>query len=246
MSRAELKYVRVDAIHIDEKYQRKLDLKRIDRLKRAYNRGACKAISLSRRSDGTLWVYDGQHTLALAIAAGETEVAAVIVDGDQQKEARWFLLMNGSGVTKATVRDRHRASVAMGDEVASGVDDLLDRYSVSIAKGGARAGATSAIGSINGWFRDSPERLERVFSVISSIWPTEDGAWTQVVMRGMWDVAADPEQLDQVRMGLQKHKVTPRRVLDTAAGMQAATGVPGGGSGYSAMAIRQLSKTRSK
>ena len=64
--------------------------------------------------------------------------------------------------------------------------------------------------------------------------------------RGMLDVAADPEQLDQVRMGLQKHKVTPRRVLDTAAGMQAATGVPGGGSGYSAMAIRQLSKTRSK
>ena len=29
-----------------------------------------------------------------------------------------------------------------------------------------------------------------------------------VVMRGMWDVASDPEQLDQVRMGLQKHKVT--------------------------------------
>ena len=115
MIRAELKYVRVDAIHIDEKYQRKLDLKRIDRLKRAYNRGACKAISLSRRADGTLW-----------------------------------------------------------------------------------------------------------------------------------DVAADPEQLDQVRMGLQKHKVTPRRVLDTAAGMQAATGVAGGGSGYSATAIRQLSKTRSK
>lgn len=118
MSRAELKYVRVDAIHIDGKYQRKLlDVNRIDRLKRAYNRGACKAISLSRRADGTLWVYDGEHTLALAIATGEDEVAAVIVDGDQQKEARWSLLMNGSGVTKATVRgDRHRASVAMGDK----------------------------------------------------------------------------------------------------------------------------------
>lgn len=243
MSRTELKFVSVNTINIDHSYQRTLDVKRIDRLKRAYNRGACKAVSLSRRDDGSLWVYDGQHTLALAIASGEDAVPAVIVSGDQQKEAKWFLLMNGSGVSKANVRDRHRASVAMGDDIAAGVESLLSRHGVCIAKGGTKAGATTAIGSIQGWYRDDPVRIERVFSAIKSMWEKEDGAWTQIVMRGMWDVASDADHLEQVRLGLIRHKVTPRRVLDTAAGMQAATGVPGGGSGYAATAIRQLSKT---
>lgn len=243
MTYPELKMISVDQISIDSSYQRPLDVKRIDRLKRAYNRGACKAVSLSRRDDGSLWVYDGQHTLALAIASGEDSVPAVIVKGDQQKEARWFLLMNGSGVSKASVRDRHRASVAMGDDVAAGVEAMMARHGVCIAKGGTKAGTTSAVGSIHGWYRDDSARIDRVFCAIKSMWEKEDGAWTQIVMRGMWDIAAEPDQLEQVRLGLVRHKVTPRRVLDTAAGMQAATGVPGGGSGYSATAIRQLSRT---
>jgi hypothetical protein len=217
-------------------------VKRIDRLKRAYNRGACKAISLSRRIDGTLWVYDGQHTLALAISSGERVVPAVIVNGDQQKEARWFLLMNGAGVSKATVRERHSASLTAGDDVAKGVDEMLGQFGVVPSKN-LTAGCTTAIGSITGWYKSDQARLRRVFDFIKGLWATEEGAWSQVVMRGVWDIALDPKELEQVYLGARKHKVTPRRVLDSAAAMQGATGVPGGGSGVSAIALRKLSRT---
>lgn len=238
----EIALIPVDSVRVDETYQRALDEKRVERLRKAYQRGACKAISVSRRADGSLYVYDGQHTLALCRAIGVKTVPAVIVDGDRQKEARWFLLMNGAGVSKATARDAHKAAVQAGDAVAVGVQELLKMYGLELAKGGARKGTTSAAGSLRMWAKADIGRLMRSMGMIYRIWSQEDHAWTQIVLRAAWDVAFDPQLLASVEAGLVKRKVTPRRLLDTAAGMQSATGLPGGGSGYAKRAILQLAK----
>lgn len=234
--------VPIEAVLVDHSYQRELDKKRVERLRRAYQRGACKAISLSRRADGALYVYDGQHTLELCRAMGIGCVPAVIVDGDRQKEARWFLLMNGAGVSKATARDAHKAAVEAGDAVALDVQELLKLYGIELAKGGAKKGTTSAAGSLHAWAKADMGRLKRAMGMIARLWPQEDHAWTQIVLRAAWDVADDPQLLAVVEAGLAKRKVTPRRLLDTAAGMQSATGLPGGGSGYAKRAILQLAK----
>lgn len=238
----DLIFLDVAAVKVDSRYQRTLDEKRIARLRRAYDRGACKAISVSRRADGDLYVYDGQHTLELCRAMGLETIPAVVVDGDFQKEARWFLLMNGAGVSKATARDAHRAAVVAGDPVAAGVQELLRMYGLTVAAGGARKGATSAIGTLRTWAKADIGRLMRAMGMISRLWSEEDHAWTQIVLRAAWDVAADDGMLTAVEAGLSKRKVTPRRLLDTAAGMQSATGLPGGGSGYAKRAILQLAK----
>lgn len=240
----EMANVPVASIHVDDVYQRALDQKRIDRLRRAFDRGASKAISVSRRSCGALYVYDGQHTLALCRAMGFETVPAVIVDGDQKKEARWFLLMNGAGTSKANARDAHRAALVADDETAAAVQDLLNTYGLTLARGGARAGTTSAIGTLRTWLKADPARLVRAMDVIDRLWCEENNAWTQIVMRGAWDIAADCELLDAVEAGLSKHKVTPRRILDCASGMQESTGTPGGGSGYSKAAFLKLAKVK--
>ena len=242
MTQPELKMVSIDQINIDSAYQRTLNVSRVDRVGKRYSQGAVKAVSLSRRADGSLWVYDGQHTLALAVQNGATQIPAVIVDGDQKQEAQWFNLINGAGVAKANVRDRHRAALAADDPVAQGVQALLNQYSVVESKH-THAGHTTAIGSITGWFKSDLPRLERVFAFIHLYWGKEDCAWTQVAMRAVWDIASDRDELQQVFMGARKHKVTPRRLLDSAAAMQGATGVNGGGSGFAALALRKLTKT---
>lgn len=238
----QLALIPVGDVLIDSTYQRGLDEKRVARLRKAYQRGACKAISVSRRADGSLYVYDGQHTLALCRAMGVRSVPAVIVDGDRQKEARWFLLMNGAGVSKATAREAHKAAVEAGDSVAAGVQELLRMYGLTLAKGGARKGATSAIGALRTWAKADIGRLMRAMGMISRLWTDEDHAWTHIVLRAAWDVAIDAELMAAVESGLAKRKVTPRRLLDTAAGMQSATGVPGGGAGYAKRAILQLAR----
>lgn len=242
----EIALLPVDSVRVDETYQRELDEKRVERLRKAYQRGACKAISVSRRADGSLYVYDGQHTLALCRALGVRTVPAVIVDGDRQKEARWFLLMNGSGVSKATARESHKAALEAGDPVAVGVQELLRMHGLVLAKGGARKGTTSASGTLRTWAKADIGRLMRAMGMISRLWADEDHAWTQIVLRAAWDVADDADLLARVEAGLAKRKVTPRRLLDTAAGMQSATGLPGGGSGYAKRAILQLAKVNAQ
>lgn len=235
--------VDIDSINVDPEYQRDFDARRVQASAKAFASGAIKAVSLSQRADGSLWCYDGQHTLEILRSMGATAVPAVMVAGDQQKEAEWFVLMNGAGVRKATARETQKAAVVACMPGALDVQDLLDSYGILLAKGGAAKGTTSAIGSIRAWAKTDRERLVRAMDMIDRLWCNDSHAWTQIVMRGAWDVART-EQLEAVERGLAKHRVTPRRVLDTAAGMQAATGLPGGGSGYAKRAMFALAKVK--
>ncbi len=245
MKTAQLAFVNVNEVKVDESYQRPLEEKRIQKVIKAFERGASKAISVSRRIDGSLYVYDGNHTLNIYKLMGIELVPAVIVDGDQKKEAQWFTLMNGAGTTKATARQSHKAAVVGCDETAKEVQRLLDKHGVSLASGGVHIGATNAIGTIRGWAKADAPRLDRAMACIGRLWAKEEGAWTQVVMRAMWDVASVESMLDLIEKGARKNKVTPRRLLDTAAGMQASTGTTGGGSGYAKLALLQLCRVDS-
>jgi hypothetical protein len=241
----QLCFLAVNDIKIDDTYQRPLDEKRVHKLKKAFEQGACKAISVSRRSNGDLYGYDGQHTLALYKLMGLDFVPAIIVPGDQKKEAQWFTLMNGAGTTKATARQSHKAAVVGCDETAQTVQRMLDRYGVAVAAGGGRIGATSAIGSLRIWAKADAARLDRAMGFVSRLWANEEGAWSQIVLRAVWDVASVESMLDLIEKGARKNKVTPRRLLDTAAGMQASTGTTGGGSGYAKLALLQLCRVPS-
>lgn len=237
---AEYAEIPIELLKIDVSYQRDLDEGRIKRLLKAFDAGAIKALSVSRRLCGSLYVYDGQHTLAVFKAMRAKTVPALVVDGDREMEARWFMLMNGAGVSKATARDAHRAAVVARDDTAIMVQGLLDSLGLEVAKGGARAGTLSAIGTLQSWAKQDFNRLDRAMGMVHQLWANESHAWTQVVLRGAWDIAADADVMRRVISGCRKHKVTPRRILDAAAGMQMATGMPGGGSGYAKQAYLRL------
>ena len=143
----EMKLIDIDSIHIDPAYQRDLDEKRVKKVAAKFKQGAAKAVSLSRRQNGSLWCYDGQHTIEIYRAAGFTHVPAVIVNGDMQKEAEWFEELNQS-VKRVSARDRQRAGVVAEKQSALAVQDLLDKFGIQISKGGLRSGMTNSIGAI--------------------------------------------------------------------------------------------------
>ncbi len=239
-----MEFVPIESINIDSSYQRPLDESRVAKMGKAFSMGAVKAVSLSRRDDGSLWCYDGQHTLAVLKLHGCTHVHATVVPGSKKQEAQWFALMNSAGSRKATARDVQRAQVVAEDSLACLVNQLLSAHGVVVAKGGSKAGTTSAIGSIRGWANSDPVRLGNVMDAIRMMWINDEHAWCQIVMRGMWDCAGS-DKFDLIVEGLVRHKVTPRRILDSASAMQAATGLPGGGSGFAKKAILKLARVSS-
>ena len=234
----------IDKINIDQAYQRQADSQRVNKNAKAFKAGAVKAVSLSRRADGSLWCYDGQHTLATLRQMGDKRVCATVVAGDQEKEAEWFMLMNGSGVRKATARDVQKAGIVAGDAASVEVQALLDRFGLKLAKGGANAGEINSVGTLKALQRQDKESLVDAMEQINSLWRDEPRAWTHPILRGMFDIrkTCGAQFIGRVAKELRSRKITPQRVLDVAGGMQAATGLPGSGSAYAKRAILSLAK----
>lgn len=236
----ELAFVSVGMINVDHSYQRKLEEARVKRISGARNAGAVKAVSLSRRADGTLWVYDGQHTVAEARLAGREFVPAVIIDGDPRREAEWFLLVNG-GSKRVSQRDIQHAGVVAGDKISELVRDMLEAHGVRVKAGGvAGKGETNAVGLLRKLAKSHPVRLELAFDLIDAAWADEPLAWTGRIISGVFDLTAQPDGVD-VAHAMKRKKITPQRIEDAISAAQAVHGVAGNAAwGISAQVMRKL------
>lgn len=233
-------FVAISDINVDPKYQREVSMGRVRRNVRNFHPGAVKAVSLSRRADGSLWATDGHHTIKTLLALGATHVPALIVAGDAKSEADSFTFINGKGSIKARPHEIHKAALEAGQQEAHEAQALLNSYGISIADRNA-AGVTRALSSIKGWMKSDKPRLVRAMDMLDRIWCNEAETWEQIVIRGAFEVAGT-DKLQAVERGLIKHKVTPRRILDAASAMQSATGTIGGGSAWVKRAYFQLAK----
>jgi hypothetical protein len=237
----QLKFVQIILINIAPEYQRLTDMARVKRMAANFHEGAAKAVSLSQRSDGTLWIYDGLHTLELYSMKGFDLIPAKIVKGDSKKEACLFDLMNGPGAIKASPAQRQVAQVHYELPIALEAQALMDEYGIVIAAGGAKKGTTRAVNAIKTYLKSDRPRLIQAMDMIDRLWSEQDNAWTHLIVRGAWEVAG-AGLIDVTAAGLLAKKITPRRVLDVASGMQSATGTLGGGAAYVKKAMLQLAK----
>lgn len=233
-----LEFVAIENINFDDSYQRPLDNSQVRKISKNLMQGAAKAVSLSERSDGALYCYDGQHTVEAFKRSGKTKIPAVIVKGSQEKEAKWFLEIQQNS-KRVFVRQAQKAGVVAKDEVSLRAKAILERYGIEISKGGTHVGKTGAIGAIRSYSSKSPETLTAAMDAIEELWKDEPEAWCSVILRGMFEIAKEGRIKDVTRAA-KKRKVTPRRVLDVASAMQSAQGQSGSGSSLAKKAIISL------
>ena len=236
-----LEFVDITQIQTDYSYQRPLDEKRVARIAKAFKSGAAKAISLSLRADGSLNCYDGNTTLHAMLRLGYTHVPAIVVKGNPEQEARWFLTMNGIATKRVTPREMQGAGLVAKEDKAIAAKEFLSEFGLTVSSGGNRPHQTSSIGFIRDAAVKNPDTLRASMQIIVRLWPDEPESWCRNIMRGMFEVCA-AGMGDQVARKLKSHKITPRRILDVASGMQISTGQPGSGAGYMKKAILQLAK----
>ena len=71
----------IDELNVDHTYQRDLDQTLAQKIARDYDIVAVDPIIVSMRSDGSLWIVNGQHRAAAAKITGETEILAYVHHG---------------------------------------------------------------------------------------------------------------------------------------------------------------------
>lgn len=237
----EMRLVAICDLLVDQEYQRSLKVTRVKRNAKRFEPGAMKAVNVSLRSDGKMMVTDGQHTIEMARQLGYTHVPALVVKGSREDEARWFGIINGSGTEGVNTRQKHLAALVAGDDKAIAVQHLLDVYDITISTGGLRKGRTNAIGAISKYSASNPAALRSAMDSIANLWPNDDCAWSGIVLRGMFELAAGAYDMAVIQSKLRRRKATARQVMDIAGALQTAAGANGGGAAHAKTAILKAS-----
>lgn len=236
-----LAWIPIYQINVDE-YQRDLQKKRAAKLAKKFSWHNFQTVSVSRRSDGSLWAVDGQHGLEILRIQNYGLAPCIIVESDRISEAKAFIDRNSpDGGKRVSQREIQHAGLYANEEKALAADQFLKEFGLEVASGGHQPCKTNAIGFIRDNALSRPDVLRAAMGRIKSLWANEPEAWTRTILRGMCEVETSGKA-NQVGKSLHKNKVTPRRILDRCAGLQVGSGTGGGGSAYVKKAIFDLAK----
>jgi hypothetical protein len=179
-------------IGVDPKYQRGVNLKHAEKIAREWDWSVFAPVSVSRRPDGSIWSYDGQHRVVGAILREDIDVIPcyVVEMSGAQEEAAAFGANNRNRKRLKPI-DEYRALAAAGDTAAVAIEEALKVYKIeptSDAKCGV--GKTTAINSMlnhmrNGDTLTAMSDLYNCLNVIKSAWGNQRQAFSGRSVEGM-------------------------------------------------------------
>lgn len=126
-------------LHIDPGYQREhVKHARVNRIASRWSWVRFGALSVARRPDGSLWVFDGQHRKLAADKRSDVDElpCMVFTATGAVDESKFFLDVNCDRGTVAMI-DRFKALLAQKDPVAEEVTRMVAATGYKISRGGA-------------------------------------------------------------------------------------------------------------
>jgi hypothetical protein len=168
--------VEIANINVDPAYQRDLRHDLVNKIGRGYDIVKAGPVLVSEREDSTLWMVDGQHRMAGAQQAGETELFAHVVHGlTQAQEAELRLARNDR--KSDTQQEKWRSRLVMGDPKAEAITELVLQYGTEINLSPVGTHGINAIAT-----------LELLWDIDNT------GVWLGRVLKVIDDAFNDPER----------------------------------------------------
>jgi hypothetical protein len=133
-----LQYCALEQLNVDDSYQRSLEasssITLIRRIATFWDWGLCQPLYVARRSDGKLYVVDGQHRWAAAMLRGDIWQLPCVVRSfaSVEEEAAAFVALNQERRPLSKLQI-FKAAVAAGDMEAAQIVMSLDEAGLSIA-----------------------------------------------------------------------------------------------------------------
>ena len=197
----------LDVLQVDTTYQRQLDTPRVNRIVKDWDINRAADPLVSRREDGSLWVFDGQHTVVAAKKKGlKTLRCRVYVGLTANDEAIRFATQD-DGKRKVAKPDTYRALLNAKAEREVNIEKTLNKFNCSALKrkderkGMNEAKAITAVEKI--YDSLGMPGLEKILTVISNSWKTNHPqAFEPKVMMALWKVVNDNPQIDIARLAM--------------------------------------------
>lgn len=192
--------VSIKALNIDPQAQRTLNEKRAQNIANNMVREAIGSIIVSKRSDGDLYIVDGQHRWrACALAGIPTIMAEVHHDLSQAQEAILFLIKNRESHKPRPI-DEYHVGLTGGVPLFVDTDRILDKHGLTLG-----STSTNGVGAVSGALqivdRYGASVFDRTLNVAENSWGRSAETWDGMLLGGIgmflgrWGDLVDDKEL---------------------------------------------------
>lgn len=213
-----LEIVPVDQLHIDRSYQREVSMDLVQRIAEKWDPVSAGPIVVSRRTDGNLYVVNGQHRYAAAQLAGETEMVAQVIEGlDRDTEAE--LRLRGNTRRSDRSLERFRAQVVAGYPESLAIVELLGEFDTHINKTPSEHEGINSVAVVEWIYRvDKGVLLVRVLETVKDAYSRAHGrAASGALLKGIaWFLLQHGGDYDRGRL-IERMTIVGTSSLNTMA-----------------------------
>jgi hypothetical protein len=126
--------IRKQDLNVDHSYQRdKVFVQKVRQIASQWSWAGCGCILVAMRTDGSFWVFDGQHRVLAAKTRSDIhELPCMVFDCvDVKQEAAGFLVSNAERKPVSAL-DKFKALVMTGDKTAKIVSEVFESVGIVI------------------------------------------------------------------------------------------------------------------
>lgn len=200
-----IEIVNLSELSVDRTYQRPVTQK-MERMGQNWKPDIAGVITLSKRSDQTLWIIDGQNRVGAALMAGVPELEADIREGlTLEEEAKLFDELNSTH-TNVSAIDRFKARLVYHDPEAVDIKNIVESFGGAIADkismGRSDDPSIRAVASLNRVYRkQSGEGLKDILTIINDSWGGVDKETTnELTLGGILEFLTRQKRFDKKRL----------------------------------------------
>jgi hypothetical protein len=176
--------VKISELKIDPEAQRTLNEGRAQSIANNLVKEAIGSIVVSRRSNGDLYIVDGQHRWRVCALADIPVITAEIHEGlEQAQEAVLFLIKNRES-HKPRPLDEYRVGLTGQVPLFVDTDRILKMHDLAIG-----SSSTNSVGAVQGVLRITErygaEILDRTLTVAEGAWGRSAETWDGMLIGGI-------------------------------------------------------------
>jgi len=212
--------VKVVDMLIDPRYQRDVQIKKVNKIVSEWNDSALGVVTLSDRGALGLYLIDGQHRreAALRVVGPEMELDARIFTGlTLLEEAEMYLDLNNTN--QPTALEKFKARVMAEEPEAVAIEQILRSYQYHVGTSSS-AGTVTAVRALERVYALSlkieadPNLVQLVMMTIRRAWDDNIYGLQGVILEGMgWFFAEYGERISQDSLVDRLRELDPGQLL---------------------------------
>lgn len=196
---------------VDHRYQRALDVRRVEAMARAYDPNLMGVPVISKRADGSCVRIDGQHRLATALAAGAGDVPILMEvheDLSVQEEAELFLRLNGGRKAVGAI-DKFKARLEAREPTALEIQIILKKVGCKIT-GSAQHKGVNAVEAVEHAYHKG--NLESTMRVLVTWLDGDPKAFARELVRAVSSFLAACPDAEPLHLAARLDQYAPQKL----------------------------------